>query len=586
MNEVEQIKDRLDIVDVISNYVPLKQAGSNWKGLSPFKNEKTPSFMVSSEKGIWHDFSSGQGGDVFSFVMLMEGIEFREALEMLAKRAGVELKPRSSYSKKDVESKNSLYDALDMAMKFYHLNLPKNQKALEYIAQKRELKKDIIQRYRIGYSPDEWSKLSDYLVSKGFDTKQLLSAGLAKGKKDSSGVYDVFRNRIMFPVFDTQKRAIGFSARALDESENAKYINTPETPIYHKSSAIYGLAQAKDSIRKLDEVILVEGNMDVLALANNGYDNTVAASGTAITLEQLRILSRLTKNIKLCFDADSAGEKATSRALEIASSLDVKLMVIVLENAKDPDELIKKDKKLWEKLVANAQYAPDYIFAIANKKFDTTSAYGKKQFAAFVLPTIVSLPDEIETHHYAKLLAQSIDVPEESILNKINSTKDSKPVTVVSKPTLDDTKPTQKPKRVLSQQEKIERIILELMLANISARDALDDIEYDEISDLHTDVFKVLRTHPKYDVVRIAKLLPKLSDYVKILSLRGEQVYSDLTEHDARLEAFTQIHRLNKISKEKTKRQLTRAIAQAESNKDYATANKLLKKYQALINEE
>lgn len=586
MNEVEQIKERLDIVDVISNYVPLKQAGSNWKGLSPFKNEKTPSFMVSSEKGIWHDFSSGQGGDVFSFVMLMEGIEFREALEMLAKRAGVELKPKSDYSKKDTESKSSIYDAINMAMKFYHLALSKNTKALDYVVKKRGLKKEIIQKYRIGYSPDDWSKLSEYLRAQGYNNKQLVSAGLAKSKKDNSSVYDVFRDRIMFPVFDTQKRAIGFSARALDETESAKYINTPETPIYHKGSAIYGLAQAKDSIRKLDEVVLVEGNMDVLALANNGYYNAVAASGTAITLEQLRILSRLTKNIKLCFDADSAGEKATARALEIASSLDIKLMVIVLEDAKDPDELLGKDKKLWEKLVANAQYAPDYIFSMAEHKFDITSAYGKKQFAAFTLPIISSLNDSIETHHYAKLLAQSIDVPEESILAKIKSSKEKKPVTVLSESTLADTKPTQKPKRVLSQQEKIERIILELMLANVSARDALEDIEYDEISDLHTDIFKTLRVHPKYDSVKIAKLLPKLSDYVKILSLRGEQVYSDLTEHDARLEAFTQIHRLNNISKEKTKRQLTRAIAQAESNKDYATANKLLKKYQALLNEE
>jgi DNA primase len=586
MNEVEQIKDRLDIVEVIGNYVPLKQAGSNWKGLSPFKTEKTPSFMVSSEKGIWHDFSSGQGGDVFSFVMLMEGIEFREALEMLAKKAGVELKPRSNYSKNEQESKTSIYDAVDLAMKFYHLNLSKDKKALDYIVSKRGLKKEIIQKYRIGYSPDEWSKLSEYLLAKGYNNKQLVSAGLAKNKKDKSSIYDVFRNRIMFPIFDTQKRAIGFSARALDESENAKYINTPETPIYHKSNAIYGLAQAKDSIRKLDEVILVEGNMDVLSLANAGYYNVVAASGTAITLEQLRILSRLTKNIKLCFDADSAGEKATARALEIASSLDIKLMVIVLDDAKDPDELVSKDKKTWEKLVTNAQYAPDYIFAIANKKFDVTTAYGKKQFAAFTLPTIISMSDEIESHHYAKLLAQSVDVPEDSIIKKINSTKSRKPVTVIGDSALAESKPIKSTKRNLSQQEKIERIILELMLANLSSRDALDDIEYQNISKLHAEIFDVLHSHPKYDVARITKLLPRLSDYVKILSLRGEQVYSDLTEHDARLEAFTQIHRLNKISKEKTKRQLTRAIAQAESSKDYATANKLLKTYQSLINEE
>ena len=586
MNEVEQIKDRLDIVEVIGGYVPLKQAGSNWKGLSPFKTEKTPSFMVSSEKGIWHDFSSGQGGDVFSFVMLMEGIDFREALEMLAKRAGVELKPKGNYSKDTTRSKSSLYDAVDMAMKYYHLALSKKPTALDYVTKTRGLKKEIIQKYRIGYSPADWSQLSQYLKNKGYTNEQLVSAGLAKLKKNNTDVYDTFRNRIMFPIFDTQKRAIGFSARALDEQEGAKYINTSETPIYHKSTAIYGLAQAKDSIRKLDEVILVEGNMDVLALANNGYYNAVAASGTAITLEQLRILSRLTKNIKLCFDADSAGEKATARALEIARSLDIKLMVIVLDDAKDPDELITKDKKAWERLVSNAQYAPDYMFAIANQKFDISSAYGKRQFAAFVLPMLAHLTDSIESHHYAKLLAQTIDVPEESILKKIHSSKDQAHVTVHQTSSLEDSKPPSKPKRTLSQAEKIERIILELMLANTSSRDALEDIVYDEISDLHRDIFVALSKHPKQSALQIANALPKLSDYVKILSLRGEQVYSDLTEHDARLEAFTQIHRLNKISKEKTKRQLTRAIAQAESKQDHATASKLLKKYQALINEE
>lgn len=584
MNEVEEIKNKLDIVEVVSGYIPLKQAGSNWKGLSPFKTEKTPSFMVSSDKGIWHDFSSGQGGDMFSFVMLMEGIEFYEALEMLAKKAGIELKPRSQKDQKQGESKTRIYDALEQAMKYYHLALSKSPEALKYFREVRKLKPEVIKTFRLGYSPDSWEALSTYLLQKKFTMRELQDAGLARQKTGRDTIYDLFRGRMMFPVFDTQARVIGFSARVLkDEPDSAKYINTPESPVYHKSTAIYGLMQAKESIRKLDEVIVVEGNMDVLALANAGYTNAVAASGTALTFEQLRILSRLTKNIKLCFDQDEAGVKATQRALEIAAGLDVKLMVISYADAKDPDELVSKDPKAWQKAVKNAQYAPDYIFSQAKEYYDTKSANGKKNFAAFVLPTIAGLDDDIEKNHYTKKLAQLVDVPEETLFKKLDAGLERKPITVVSSV---DITPAVKEKRQLTRAEKIEKITLELMFACLPARDALHDVDYENISQLHKPIFEALRDNKKLDSVQIAKLLPKFSEYVKILSLQGEHVYADLSEHDARLEAFTQIHRLNKIVREKNKRQLTRAISEAEESGDTTQVKKLLTTYQALLNEE
>ena len=587
MNDVEEIKNRLDIVEVIGNYIPLKQAGSNYKGLSPFKTEKTPSFMVSSEKGIWHDFSTGQGGDIFSFVMLVEGIEFREALELLAKRAGVELKPRSATELKNTQSKNRLYDALDSAMRYYHLCLSKTPQALEYFTVKRNLSTDIIKKYRLGYSPDSWESLSNYLTQKGYSQKELQEAGLARQKTGSKSIYDMFRGRLMFPVFDKQGRVVGFSARVLSgDGESAKYINTPESPVYHKGQVLYGLSQAKEAIRSSNEVIVVEGNMDVLALANDGVANVVAASGTALTIDQLRILGRLTPNIKLCFDQDSAGLKATMRVLELARSLEIKLMVISIAGAKDPDELLQKDPKAWAEAVKNAQYAPDYIFNYAQKEYDISSAHGKKQFANLVLPAIASLADDIEKDHYTKKLAQLLGVEELSIRKKLQDGLERKPLVVVSAAPAKTDDSVQKPRRQLTKAEKIERIILELMLSNMAARDGLEDIDYNNLSNLHEPILTTLRAHPEANSIRLAKLLPNYSDYVKILSLRGEHMYSDLPEHDARLEAFTQIHRLTKIAQEKTKRQLTREIAQAEAEKDTAKVTKLLQKYQDLINEE
>lgn len=584
MNEVEEIKNRLDIVEVVSGYVPLKQSGSNWKGLSPFKTEKTPSFMVSSDKGIWHDFSSGQGGDIFSFVMAMEGVEFREALELLAKKAGVELKARSSDGKSG-KSKSRVYDAIEQAMKFYHLNLSKDQQALDYFKKIRGLKSETIKEYRLGYSLESWDSLSKYLIQKGFTRQELIDSGLVRQKSGRDSVYDMFRGRIMFPVFDTQARTVGFSARILNDNDTgAKYINTPESAVYHKSTALYGLMQAKQAIRSQDEVIIVEGNMDVLALANNGTKNVIASSGTALTYDQLKILSRLTKNIKLCFDQDEAGLSATLRALSAASGLDVKLMVVSYTGAKDPDELIRKDPKVWQTAVKEAQYAPDYIFSVAKGKFDTKSARGKKDFASFVIPTIINLGDDIETSHYVKKLAQAIDVSEESIIKKIgNKTSNDGPVEVVS---LDDDSTNHKVKRQLTRSEKIERITLELMLSSFPARDAIVDLDFDSLSELHKPIFQVIKDNRKSNPVEIAKLLPKLSDYVKILSLRGDHVYSDISEHDARLEAFTQIHRLSKIVREKIKRQLSREISEAEEQKDQAKVKSLLKKYQSILNEE
>ena len=284
MNEVEEIKSRLEIADVVGGYVQLKQAGRNLKAPCPFHQEKTASFMVSPEKGIFHCFGCGQGGDVFKFVMLIEGLDFRSALELLARRAGVELKTKSGRPK---ENTDRLYAAVELAAKYFQATLVKNPKALEYVTKQRRLGKQIITDFMIGYAPESWDALGGFLLKKGFTQDELLRAGLVGQRPERSTVYDLYRGRVMFTISDTQGRPIGFTGRVLDDSL-PKYLNTPQTVLYDKSRAIFGLHLAKEAIRTGDEVVLVEGNMDVIASHQAGVRQVVAASAT----ETFRIITR------------------------------------------------------------------------------------------------------------------------------------------------------------------------------------------------------------------------------------------------------------------------------------------------------
>lgn len=582
MNEVEDIKNRLDIVDVIGGYIQLKPAGRNFKALSPFRQEKTPSFMVSPDKGIWHDFSAGEGGDIFSFVMRMEGITFVEALELLAKRAGVSLSKRSAGERVD---NSRLYGAVELAMKYFHLALSKNQPALDYLLKQRALTKSVIKKYVLGYAPDNWDGLAQYLMAKGYKLDELKRAGLISQKSTPQKAYDIFRDRIMFPIFDNQSRAVGFSARILQpNSQSAKYINTAQTAIYDKSNVIYGLMQAKESIRTGDEAVVVEGNMDVVGLSQAGQDNVVAVSGTALSTKQLKALGRLTKNIKLCFDQDEAGLRATRRAIELASGLDINLSVITFSGAKDPDELVKSDKKAWEQAVASAQYALDYLFSYTARIYDLSTANGLKQASGFLLPILKSLSDEVERDHYIQRLSVLLGVSEQSLYKKLAQTKElAEPIvddeSVYNAPVLTETSP-------MSRTEQIEENLLELLLSALSTRACLVDLEIATISDRHRDIFELLQNHSKASLDVITKALPDRANDVKILAFKGEQKYCDLNDHDKRLEAYTQLHRLQKLNLELNKRRLARQIAQAEAVKDRALAQELLQKYQSLLSEE
>src|SRR5579884_315700 len=359
MDAVDEVKARLSIEDVIGEYVPLKRAGRNWKGLSPFTNEKTPSFIVSPDKQIWHDFSSGKGGNMFSFVMAVEGLDFRGSLELLASKAGIDIEQYRRSPQRGGLNKERLHELLELAAKFYQVQFSKNKTALDYVLKQRAFTKETALAWRLGYSPNNGSALVDFAKTKGFNDQEIKLAGLSS-QHYRGGIQDMFRGRLMVPLMDPQGRVIGFTARLLEEDPQApKYINTPQTVLYDKSRHIYGLSLAKEAIRKNNFAVLTEGNLDVITSHQAGVRQVVATAGTALTEPQLKAMSRFTGDIRLCFDADRAGVAATERAIPIASRVKVSLSIIDIPSGKDPDELIGQNPKLWQAAIEKNEYALD-----------------------------------------------------------------------------------------------------------------------------------------------------------------------------------------------------------------------------------
>jgi DNA primase len=419
MEAKEEIRSRLNIEDVIGEYVQLKRAGRNYKGLSPFSNEKTPSFMVSPDKHIWHDFSSNKGGDVFAFVMEVEGIEFRAALELLARKAGVDLSQFDSKVNKGLsQKKERLYLALDLAAKFYQQSMVRTPKAVEYVFKKRGLSKDVVQQFRIGYSPTN-DELLRALQKRGYKEQDLRDAGLAVTRRGRAS--DMFRGRMMVPLADRNGRIVGFTARLIDDQPNApKYINTPQTILYDKGRQVFGLHLAKEAIRRTGYVVIVEGNLDVVSSHQAGIAQVVAAAGTALTEDHLRSLSRLTSDIRLSFDRDKAGIAATERGIGIASKLGLHLSIITTPDGyKDPDEVIQADPKLWLDVIEKPQDAVEWLLDDYATRYDLGTAEGKRVATTKALELLTQLQDPVEQEHYMKLVATRTDTSLNALTSKL-----------------------------------------------------------------------------------------------------------------------------------------------------------------------
>ncbi len=518
MNDArEEIKSRISIEDLAGEYLELKRTGRNFKALSPWTNERTPSFIVSPDKQIWHDFSSGKGGDIFGFIMEVEGMNFREALEFLARKAGIEIETFNSKRSKEIaEKKERLRKILQISSNFYQHMLIRDKKALNYVFKKRKLSKEIVQDFKVGYAPNGQKILTNFLLKKGFSLNDIRDAGLLNRFGG-----DIFRNRMVITLKDASGEPVGFTGRIIDDEPNApKYLNTPQTLLYDKSSNIFGLSQAKNEIRKTGFAVVVEGNMDVISSHQVDVRNVVATAGTAMTVNHLKALSRFSNDIRLCFDSDQAGINATERAISLGQQAGVELSIITLDQsagqAKDPDELIQKDIELWRKSIVNPQPAMEWIFDQYQKRLDISTAKGKKDFSTIALKLVENLNDPVEKDFYINEISKRIGVSKATLLNKIGEEK----------------KPEKTKKRVkIEKTDKkfvddflYEDDLLALAIKESRLAKMLSDLKENSLhGEQRNKILEILKSEDM-------ELLKSFDEYVKILLLKADERLGNIKE--------------------------------------------------------
>jgi len=571
----EEVRARLNIEDVIGEYVQLRRAGRNFKGLSPFSGEKTPSFYVSPDKNIWHDFSSNKGGDVFSFIMEVEGIDFREALELLARRVGVELAAYDNKGAQEIaKRKKRALEAHELATNYYQQSLIKNDHAMQYVFKKRGLSKEIVQKFRLGYAPDSGDALVTFLTKKGFSGQELSQAGLLNRYGG-----DMFRGRMMVPLMDGSGQVIGFTGRILEDIPNApKYLNTPQTLLYDKGRHVFGLSQAKEAIRTHDYAVIVEGNLDVISSHQAGITEVVATAGTAMTESHLKALVRLSPNARLAFDGDAAGLAATERAIPIAQNVGIDLTIISLpEGSKDPDELIKKDKALWQKAIDTAEPVVDWVLGQYAKREDLSSAIGKRNFTTAALRVIRALKDAVVQEHYLQKVAGYTDSSIDTLKEKLEST--DAPIERTLK------KVVQQPAEVRPDPSGYQDNLIAVAMIDPAVRDLLKDIKEEMLS---TDERKAVLGYVRKSEEMLQNVPKELQDYdqyVKILLLKADARYGEWSDEDRYYETARLVRQLITEHKKIQKDALTAELRQAEDDGEDEKARTIRQQLNELIKE-
>lgn len=483
--EVEQIKSKLDIVSFIGERIQLKKSGRNYKGLCPFHGEKTPSFFVSPDMQMYKCFGCGAAGDVFSFLQNYESLTFPEALEQLADKAGVTLTKRERTGS-DIE-RDRLLELLHLTAEYYHyllLHHPLGKPALRYL-KTRQITNQTIADWKLGYAPDSWQALQDYLIKKkGFTAPELNQAGLTIQRTDDArrgppSYYDRFRGRLMFPLTTYAGKIVGFSGRILDQqAKEAKYINSPETSLYHKSEMLFGIHLAKKTIRDKNRIIIVEGEFDVLSSHQIGLKETVAIKGSAFTDDQASLIRRLTKNVILALDADAAGQEAMKRAITVAEKQALDLRVVTLSSGKDPDELAKSDPAALKSAVTAAESVFTFLITAALNQTDTATGEGKQQVIDSLVPELAKIEGNVKLDAYKKRLAKELHISEESINAELNKFKTHQ--RVGTKP-VDKTEDTEQYPREIQN----EREILGLLIQSHDAQTKANDLEVEWFSEPH-----------------------------------------------------------------------------------------------------
>ncbi|HEV8601534.1 MAG TPA: DNA primase [Patescibacteria group bacterium] len=565
---IEEIKSKVDIVEFLADYIQLKKAGTNYKAVCPFHNEKTPSFMVSPSKQIWHCFGCGLGGDVFEFVKQMENVEFGEALKILADRTGVELKKPTAEQVQIGQKKDVLYEINSAAAKYFEKVLWESEAgkpALEYL-KARGLTDQTIKNWQLGFAPDDFHYLENFLA-KNFNKLDAVLAGLTI-KKDDGTFFDRFHGRIMFPILNLHGQTVGFTGRLLKEDPNAgKYINSPETPIYSKSQVVYGLYQAKNAIRKENRAILVEGNMDVISAHQAGSTNVVGTSGTALTKFQSTALGRLTENLIFAFDADAAGNNTNRKALEWAldSGFDVK--IVDFGSAKDPDELIKKGIGLWKKALDSAPNGVEFFFQQALKEFDPHTVDGVTQIKKQMLPLLAKISSDIVKAHFIRKLSRELDVSETSILDEL---KKNRPA-IVQEPA------SAVPAANKSRKQLLEEELLGLCLF-LNQTDYLKT--FDE-ADFDSEYRNIIKESKTTGPSQLKSHFPEIIGIMNRLEFIG-QIDIEEKKLNPSVELPNLVSELKKIIKHDRRKELEKAIKTAEKENNQELLKKLTQEHISL----
>lgn len=542
MDDVDKIKNKIDVADLIGGYIPIKRAGRNFKAVCPFHNEKSPSFVISPERQMWHCFGCNKGGDILTFIEEYERMDFSESLKLLADKANIKLTKTAFLTHQD-EKKARIYEINHLTSLFYHYLLTEHKSgknALSYVTEKRGLTPALIKTYLLGFSPHQSSALTSYLINKkGYTKEELIEAGVATLR--NGRVYDFFQNRIMFPIQDSRGNIVAFSGRGLTDGAIPKYINTKETPVYVKGDTVFGLFQARDSIKKEGKVLLMEGEFDVISSFKEGITNTVAIKGTALTENQIRLLKRYAQKIVFCFDTDKAGTEAQRRSIALITHEGINASVVIPPEGKDPDELLNENPVLFKKALKNEVNIYDFILNSAVQNEDPESVEGKKHILSRTLSFIADIDNEIVKEHYLKKLADLLNSSYESVVKEVGKTK--VPQKTVEKIPINTTKK--------SYQEMMEDHLLTLILQSEKPKEytvivssILDGIGLTtpQINQIFTALKQFFLSSEELNITELTKLLPPLLVPVfdlyfltPISPLSPEEAYAHEVEKTAKL---------------------------------------------------
>jgi len=580
---IEDIKNRLDIVEVVSGYIKLQKTGANFRANCPFHTEKTPSFFVSPARQMWHCFGCGRGSDVFGFIKEIEGVEFGDALRILAQRAGVELKPFRPEMKELTTARHHLYEIGELAGKFFEKQLAESKVGLEakkYLLN-RGINQESIQKWRIGYAPDSWQGLTDFLTGKGYRKEEIVSTGLATKKNDGS-CFDRFRARLMFPVFDLNSQVVGFGGRIFETDKKkeeerrtmeGKYVNTPNTLIYDKSRILYGLDKAKVEVRQKDACLLVEGYTDAILSHQAGNANAVAVSGTALTPGHLKILKRYTENLLISFDMDLAGDSATKRGIDLALSQGFNIKVVTLPEGKDPAELIAKSLPAWEKSIEEAKSILEFYFETTLNKFDKAKIEGKKEISKILLPLIKKIPNKIEQTFWRQRLVQEIGAKEEDLIEEMNKIKLEEEVLGLE------------PEEIINLPQKSRRDLIEerLMTLILKNRKNLEVLSKEDLDYLLPETKKIVSVFQKAkdNEEALKKLTRENEAEINYLILKAE-ILDEISQKDQDIDFKDCLREIKNLEIKKKLERISQELRMAETEKNGQKISLLINEFHQL----